>query len=236
MLILFICFILIDLHIYFSVASPTTSSHNFRYSVCTSPITDDEDYENINGKIDSNSLYFAKKYTAEELEIAEHLIGLNDNLDHETTLSAIYESSEDPEATLSDIEFNDSEKQFDESKRAHLCTNTNENSKSENLKKLLAIQYTQKSQLKKKYDRLLNENTQRNEKVENLFEKDQVIKLGRDTMRGIGWSNKTIQKGLQHWFACRSAGYDFLLKTGLPLPPRRKLRDRINHIKFFPEF
>ena len=71
----------------------------------------------------------------------------------------------------------------------------------------------------------------------SLFTQDQIRNLilqqrSDGKPKRIKWSNATIKKALRLKFACGNTGYDELLRQGFPLPSRRTLSRRIEHIKF----
>lgn len=68
----------------------------------------------------------------------------------------------------------------------------------------------------------------------DFLNEDQKAALKRKSRKGSAWSAETIKKALQLKFACGSAGYDLLLEQGNPLPSRRTLCRRLQHLSFKP--
>ena len=210
----------------------------------------------------------SKEYTSEEREVAAQLIGLNntnyrneadfynysseENLDDETTLSAISDSfsydeldeySEHGDTTISATESLDlSSESIETSQNAEAVEeNLNEDEELKhlrdtisNLNVRLKNQYYEKSKFKKEANNLNEQIEEINKTFKKIFGKDQIESMGRKNMRGKPWSQETIQKALQILFTCHTTGYDHLLKAEYPLPPLRTLRSRLEKMNFSP--
>ena len=83
------------------------------------------------------------------------------------------------------------------------------------------------SHFTKKYQKVLG-------KLKCCFNDDELERLSRKNFRGFRWSNETIQKSLRLRFACKKTGYNYLIKSGFPLPSLPTLNDRIKNIIFKP--
>ncbi|XP_077519843.1 uncharacterized protein LOC144129587 [Amblyomma americanum] len=68
----------------------------------------------------------------------------------------------------------------------------------------------------------------------SLLNQDQKAALEKKNRKNCSWGANTIKKALQLKFACGSAGYDLLLEQGQPLPSRRTLCRRLQHLTFLP--
>ncbi|XP_077512561.1 uncharacterized protein LOC144123634 [Amblyomma americanum] len=63
---------------------------------------------------------------------------------------------------------------------------------------------------------------------------DQKTALERQDRTCRTWSADTVKNALQLKFACGSTGYDLLIEQGYPLPSRRTLCRRLQHLSFKP--
>lgn len=93
---------------------------------------------------------------------------------------------------------------------------------------------------RKKLKRALRKTRQLETKLSTLtrnltfLNEDQKRALEKLNRKGCAWSADTIRKGLQLKFACGSTGYDLLLEQGNPLPTKRTLCRRLQHLSFQP--
>lgn len=67
-----------------------------------------------------------------------------------------------------------------------------------------------------------------------FLNEDQKAALQKQNRKGCVWSAATVKKGLQLKFSCGSTGYDLLLEQGNPLPSRKTLCRRLQHLSFQP--
>ena len=113
----------------------------------------------------------------------------------------------------------------DEAKIVHL------HNQIKKLEERLQKQYTEKYKFKE--EAALHE--KRYQKVEKIFNPDQIDCLGRKNMRGKKWSAPTLTKALKILFTCKSSGYKYLLeKENLPLPALRTLRRKLKALDYHP--
>lgn len=68
--------------------------------------------------------------------------------------------------------------------------------------------------------------------LKKVFNEDQITALGKNSTRGMEWSNETIELGLKLKFSCGSTGYGLLIKNNLPLPSISTLNRRLENLKF----
>ncbi|XP_065280812.1 THAP domain-containing protein 1-like [Dermacentor albipictus] len=68
----------------------------------------------------------------------------------------------------------------------------------------------------------------------NYLNEDQKTALERQDRTCRTWSADTVKKALQLKFACGGTGYDLLIEQGYPLPSRRTLCRRLQHLSFKP--
>lgn len=67
-----------------------------------------------------------------------------------------------------------------------------------------------------------------------FLNEDQKSALHKLSRNGCVWSAETVKKALQLKFACGLTRYDVLLEQGNPLPSRRELHRRLQHLSFPP--
>lgn len=93
-----------------------------------------------------------------------------------------------------------------------------------------------KKKLKKqtKCSKRLQENVSALTSNLKFLNEDQKSALHKRSRKGCVWSAETVKKALQLKFACGSTGYDVLLEQGNPLPSRRTLCRRLQHLSFQP--
>lgn len=68
--------------------------------------------------------------------------------------------------------------------------------------------------------------------LKNMFNDDQIKKLGCEYKRISKWCDPTLVKAYQLKFSCVLSGYKELLKHGFPLPSLRTLNRKLKNLKF----
>lgn len=86
----------------------------------------------------------------------------------------------------------------------------------------------------RQYHNLLHTKAKQESKLRKVFLPDQIEALSCQMMRGVLWSNVTVKKALQLWFACSKSGYQTLLQQYIPLPSERTLQWRLENVSFCP--
>lgn len=70
------------------------------------------------------------------------------------------------------------------------------------------------------------------DKMECIFNEDQIKFLEQNQMKGNTWSDQTITNALKLYMACGTKGYEEIRKQKLPYPSARTLQHRLRHLKF----
>lgn len=73
---------------------------------------------------------------------------------------------------------------------------------------------------------------QKEERLEKVFNPDQLQFLKTGSHRGTKWSEETVTKAIKLYLVCGEKGYTELRKQNLPYPSIRTIQHRLQNLKF----
>jgi hypothetical protein len=95
----------------------------------------------------------------------------------------------------------------------------------EELKRALRKVGKKCSMYKRKYE-------QKEERLAQVFNHDQLQFLKTGSHRGTKWSEETVTKAIKLYLACGEKGYTELREQNLPYPSIRTIQHRLHNLKF----